>query len=147
LYPPRSILRLSLLRLRRRIVSLLKSSLGRRLDLRQSAARIQCRPVFLHRALAVFLHIQNPAKINMRPSHHLRIFRSFDRSLEIILRSIPILVGHGHFRQDKQRPPLVADFLIQSLLRQFLRAFRIARRQSLLRRKQDAPLLGTRQLY
>ena len=62
----------------------------------------------------------------MRPSHHLGILRGCNRLLEIILRAVPVLVGHGYFRQNEQRPALVANLFIQRLLCQFLRSFGIA---------------------
>src|SRR5208282_1374666 len=133
------------LRLSRRLIRPLQTSLGGCLDLRQSSGRIQRRLILLQRRLALLFHIQNSSQIHVRPSHHGRIFRRGDCLLKIILRSIPILIRHSYFRQDKKRPPLVPDFSFERGLRQFLRTFAIARRQPLLRRAQHSPLFRTRQ--
>ena len=80
----------------------------------------------------------------MRPSHHFGIFRRLNRFLKIVLGAVPIPVGDGHLREDKQGSTLVTNFLIQRLLRQFLRTFGIARSEALFRAEQHSPLFRTR---
>jgi hypothetical protein len=48
-------------------------------------------------------------------------------------RPIDVAIRGGHFRQDKERASRISFLLIERLLRQFLRAFPIARRQPPLR--------------
>ena len=100
----------------------------------------------VHRRLAVFLQVENSSQINMGPSHHLRFMRDFQGALKIISSALHVRVVGGDFRQNKKCPALVFVLLVQRLLRQLLRAFRVARRKPLLGRDQQLGLLRTREM-
>ena len=119
---------------------------GRCLGFGQSRASGHGRPVVVHRRLPVFLQVENSSQINMGPGHHLRFVRDFQRALEIIARALHVRIMRGNFRQNKQRPARVFVLFVERLLRQLLRAFRIARRELLLGSDQQLALLRTRKM-
>src|SRR5262249_22458733 len=135
---PRPSLRLVLLlglaafaSLRRQLVRLAESAL-------RCAAGFGCRissqergPVLRYRGLALFLQIEDPSQVDVRPGYDARLTRHFESALEVNARSFHISSLRCRSCQYEQGPRRFL-ILFQRLLRDLLCACEVARFHALL---------------
>ena len=96
----------------RRLIWLLQALFRRRFGFRQRRARIEGRPVLVHRCLPVFLQIKYSSQVNVGPGHYLGFSSDLKSPLEIVARALHVPVHRGHLRKNEQRPAGILIFFV-----------------------------------
>src|SRR5437588_13045793 len=101
-----------LLWMARRLIWLLQAPFRRRFGFRQRRARIEGRPILVHRCLPVLLQIKYSSQVNMGPGHYLGFSGYLKSPLEIITRALHVPVHGGDLRKNEQRSAGIFIFFV-----------------------------------